>query len=117
MPIAGISPRRRISGITAPLMLIHGESDRLIPSAHLDMLFSSANKANTQRLLIPHCGHSDIALDPVCVRSAIAFLRESLSSNGSGRKRSIHTESTVWERSQADEDFSREPIGNRVVFD
>ncbi len=76
--IESIAPQNRVGQVTVPLMLIHGDSDRLIPRSDLDVLFSSARKPGTTRLVIRDRGHSDLICDPYCVRSAAEFFRTAL---------------------------------------
>lgn len=79
--IESIAPRNRIGRITVPLMLIHGDSDLFISPRNLDILYNNADRRGTRRMIIPSRGHSDLTLDPHCVRSAISFFRTSLESS------------------------------------
>jgi fermentation-respiration switch protein FrsA (DUF1100 family) len=74
-----VAPRTRIGHVTAPLLLIHGESDQFIPSSNMEILYERAHREQAQRWLIPGRGHSDIIRDPCYGLQIVEFLREHLS--------------------------------------
>lgn len=63
----------RIRGVDLPILIIHGERDRVMPSAHGERLANAASRASLR--LFPEAGHNDLfehgALDQV-----LAFLRQ-----------------------------------------
>ncbi|MEW6347437.1 MAG: alpha/beta fold hydrolase [Thermodesulfobacteriota bacterium] len=80
-PMEFMAPLHRVGQLTVPLMLIHGASDRMIPRSDMDVLYHRARKQCSRRVVIENRGHSDLPLDPQCVRSAAEFLRTSLPSD------------------------------------
>jgi len=77
----GLSPGKRIGKINAPILLIHGTDDELIPATDLDVLCTAANQATTERVLLPHRGHRDLLADPNYATRALEFLHRSLDSS------------------------------------
>jgi pimeloyl-ACP methyl ester carboxylesterase len=77
--MADAAPRNRIGQVTAPLLLIHGESDQFIPYSNMEILYERAHREQAQRWLIPGRGHSDIIRDPRYGLQIVDFLREHLS--------------------------------------
>lgn len=49
----------KIGGVTEPLLLIHGEADRVVPTRFGRRLFEAANEPKTARF-IPGAGHNDL---------------------------------------------------------
>ena len=80
VPMADAAPRNRIGQVAAPLLLIHGESDRYIPPSDMEILYERAQQEKAQRWLIPGRGHSDIIRDARYGSQVVEFLREHLSS-------------------------------------
>ncbi len=72
------NPMRAIKRISAPTMLIHGDSDRFIPPSNLDDLYANANSDRTERMLIPGGRHSNAIHDDRFVKRLVNFLREAL---------------------------------------
>ena len=62
----------KIGAVTAPLLLIHGESDQVIPIAFGRRLFEAANGPKTARF-IPRAGHNDLDLHGIA-DTVLAFL-------------------------------------------
>lgn len=62
----------KIGRVTAPLLLIHGEQDGLIPLALAKRLFNAAN-APKQALLLPNAGHEGLFL--LTADQMVAFVR------------------------------------------
>jgi len=50
---------KTITSVSAPVMLIHGESDSLVPPEHSQRLLVAANEPK-RLLLIPDAGHNDV---------------------------------------------------------
>jgi pimeloyl-ACP methyl ester carboxylesterase len=71
--MADVAPKNRIGRITAPLMLIHGDSDGFIPPSNMEVLYAEASRGRTQRMTIPRRGHSDILKDDAAVREIVEF--------------------------------------------
>ncbi len=73
------SPCNRIGNIKAPVLLIHGTDDEVIPAADLDVLHAAAKPATTERLLVPHRNHRDLLADPTYLARTLDFLHRNLS--------------------------------------
>lgn len=69
--ITEVAPMNRIGGVEAPILLVHGEDDTVVPAANLDILTSRARRGQAARLLVPGRGHSDLTRD-ASVRQCIA---------------------------------------------
>jgi uncharacterized protein len=58
-----IAPRRRIVSVTAPTMLVHGDSDEVVPLRSLEEL--AAARPDAEVVIVEGGGHSDLApFDP-----------------------------------------------------
>jgi len=79
--MADITPQNRISQITVPVLLIHGDSDRFIPPSNMKALYARAHQEHVQSWLVPGRRHSDVILDPGYGPRVIEFLRKHLSSD------------------------------------
>jgi len=77
--MSDLAPQNRIGQVTAPLLLIHGESYQFIPPSNMETLYERAPREQTQRWLMPGRGHSDIIRDPRYGLHIVEFLREHLS--------------------------------------
>lgn len=64
--LENVAPQNCIGKINAPLLLIHGETDRYIRPSNMEALYTRSPHQYTERLLIPQRGHSDILRDPKC---------------------------------------------------
>ena len=73
-----VAPKNRVSQITAPLLLIHGEKDRYIRPSNMELLYDRASHEHTQRLLISNRSHSDVIRDPKCSQEIVAFFCKNL---------------------------------------
>jgi abhydrolase domain-containing protein 17 len=49
-----------ITSIATPLLIIHGENDRVIPSSQGRALFEKSPSNQKTLLMLPNCGHNDI---------------------------------------------------------
>lgn len=76
--MADMAPKNRIGRITAPLMLIHGDSDGFIAPSNMEVLYAEAPRGRTERLSVPGRGHSDVMNDGACIREIVGFFREHL---------------------------------------
>jgi fermentation-respiration switch protein FrsA (DUF1100 family) len=73
-----IAPVNRISRILMPLLLVHGEQDRLVAARNMEELYQAANKRITRALLIPGRRHMDVIRDRQYTEQITAFLRQVL---------------------------------------
>ena len=76
--IENVAPINRISYITAPVLLIHGDSDQYVLPCNLDALWINANPEKTERLLISKRHHLNLIYDPLYSQSVIEFLYNKL---------------------------------------
>ncbi len=70
------APRDRISLVTAPVMLVHGADDQVVPVASLHEL--AAVLTNAETLVVPGAGHSDLASFEAHLDEITDFLDRSL---------------------------------------
>lgn len=73
-----IAPQNRISQITAPVLLIHGEADPYVLPSDMETLYERANPTLTQRWLVPRRHHLNVILDPGFGPRVVEFLSEHL---------------------------------------
>ncbi|NIR48618.1 alpha/beta fold hydrolase [candidate division KSB1 bacterium] len=73
-----VSPKNNIGKIFNPILLIHGENDRLIPQENLQILYENSNKPLTQTWLVRDRGHSDTYLDENYACRIVSFFEENL---------------------------------------
>ncbi|MEU4601156.1 alpha/beta hydrolase [Nocardia sp. NPDC023988] len=50
---------RRISALRAPVLMMHGEHDELLPLRHAERLYAAANEPK-QLIVVPGAGHNDV---------------------------------------------------------
>ena len=69
-----------IGGIEAPLLVIAGSADRIVPSEQSTRLFDAANEPK-RLVVVENAGHNDLALlaGEEMVREMVAFLRDWMS--------------------------------------
>ncbi len=65
--------RDRITSLTAPLLILHGAKDALVPPAQGRALFAAAPARDKTFLLVPDAGHTDV-WQPQAQRALYAFL-------------------------------------------
>lgn len=70
------APTNRVSHITSPLMLVHGDSDSIVPISNLREL--SAMRPDAEVLIVPGGGHSDLAPFEAYVDQITGFLSRHL---------------------------------------
>ncbi|NIA25741.1 MAG: alpha/beta fold hydrolase [Gammaproteobacteria bacterium] len=71
-----IAPRNRISHVQAPLLLVHGDADQIVPVSNV---YELAERMPTRRvLIIPGAGHSDLGSFESQIGEVIGFLSEHL---------------------------------------
>lgn len=63
----------RIARISAPLLILHGAEDTIVPSAQGRALFDAATSPDKTFLLVPGAGHLDV-WQPEAQRALFAFL-------------------------------------------
>ena len=78
-----VSPMRKVGQIAAPLLLIHGEGDRFIPSSDLWILHGRATSQDVQFWLVPKRDHSSVLFHPGVGPRIAGFLTEALASAAS----------------------------------
>lgn len=71
----------RIAGLRAPLLLIHGERDRVIPISFGRRLFELAPEPK-QALFVPGGGHNDLFTYPEVLAAVTAFVRDRVPARG-----------------------------------
>lgn len=76
--MADVAPQHRISQVTGPLLLTHGDADRFIPSSNMEILYQQAQQEQTQYWLIPGRGHTDVIRDPDYGSRVVEFLNKHL---------------------------------------
>jgi len=73
-----IAPRNRIGKVVAPVLLIHGDADRIVP---VENAYELADHMVERRLIVvPGAGHSDLASFEAYIGDVIGFLAENLKS-------------------------------------
>ena len=78
-PMGEITPKNQIGKIEAPILLVHGEADSYIKPDNMETLYALARREQTQRLLVPGRGHSDVMRDAQCRQEIVAFFSRNLS--------------------------------------
>ncbi len=78
-----IAPRNRIGRVRAPVLLMHGEADRFVPSSDLDAITAAAG-ANVEWMLLPDRRHADLIRDPSYLPTVIEFLDRALGTTRQG---------------------------------
>lgn len=61
----------KLPSVTAPVLILHGDADRLIPPAHVERL--AAARPGAEIVLLPGRGHN-MATDPLAERLQLEFL-------------------------------------------
>ena len=72
----------RIAGLRAPLLLIHGERDRVVPADFGRELFELAPEPK-QALFVPGGDHNGLFNNPKVVSAVMAFVRDRVPARGS----------------------------------
>ncbi|MFT5222701.1 MAG: alpha-beta hydrolase superfamily lysophospholipase [Glaciecola sp.] len=72
--------RHLIGDVTAPILLVHGEADRLIPIRHGEVLAQAAPDATFVR--VAGAGHADLAAFSSAILTVVAFLQAALGAPG-----------------------------------
>lgn len=85
-----IAPERQIGRIAAPVLLVHGEEDAVVPVAHARRLAAAGNE-NVRLLALPGRGHSDCDDDPLFWPAVLALLGERLGTGREGGERGATT--------------------------
>ena len=71
----------RIAGLRSPLLLIHGERDRVVPTKFGRALFDLAPEPK-QALFVPGGDHNGLYSDPEVMRAVMAFVRDRVPAGG-----------------------------------
>jgi pimeloyl-ACP methyl ester carboxylesterase len=71
-----IAPRRTVANVDAPLMLVHGGADRVVPIGNLHELAAAAPAATT--LVVPGADHASLDAFEAYVGEILGFLTEHL---------------------------------------
>ena len=72
-----IAPERQIPTIEAPILLVHGENDVVVPVDHGHRL-ATAGGGNVEALILPGRGHSDCNRDPLFWQRVTTHLDQAL---------------------------------------
>lgn len=72
------APQRWIGQIKVPVLLLHGEHDRLIPAAHMQALYAAADRDRTRMRNLPNRRHADVTTDVTCGEEIVAFFGKNL---------------------------------------
>jgi pimeloyl-ACP methyl ester carboxylesterase len=72
------SPQRWIGQIKVPVLLLHGEHDRFIPSAHMKALYAAADRDRARMRSLPNRRHADVTTDVTCGEEIVAFFGKNL---------------------------------------
>lgn len=77
------APRNRIGEVRCPVMLVHGDTDQVVPIA--DAFDLASHRPDAEILVVPGGGHSDLAPFEPYVGDIVDFLRRNLESSPDGR--------------------------------
>lgn len=73
-----IAPQNRIAHVKVPLLLIHGDADRLVPPSDMQTLYTRAHDKYADKWLARGRRHSDVLSDPEYGSRVTAFLCRAL---------------------------------------
>lgn len=73
-----LAPEGLLHRIQAPVLLIHGEQDQVVPASHARRLYAKGGP-NTKLWLLPNRGHSDVHLERGLLERMVTFLLENAS--------------------------------------
>ena len=76
-PLDVIAPERHIPSIKAPVLLVHGDQDTVVPVEHGHRLMA-ASGSNTELLLLSGRGHSNCNDDPLFWQRVVETLNQAL---------------------------------------
>ena len=77
-----IAPRATIARVSAPLLLVHGDADRVVPIGDLDALAAAARHAET--LVVEGADHASLEAFESSIPRLIGFLSQHLPGSGTG---------------------------------
>jgi pimeloyl-ACP methyl ester carboxylesterase len=63
-----------VKEIRCPVLLVHGERDRIVPVRHANMIYTQSNPDTTQLLIIPNIGHGAILRSEALTSGVEGFL-------------------------------------------
>jgi alpha-beta hydrolase superfamily lysophospholipase len=62
-----------LSKSKVPLLLMHGERDKIVPASNSGLLFGASAAPSKTMIKLPHCGHNDVGhFDPDLYQNAIS---------------------------------------------
>jgi hypothetical protein len=70
-----IGPLKKLAGSRAPLLVLHGERDTLIPADEGRAAFAAAGTSEKQLVIVPGHGHNDLSMDPAYWAAMEGFVR------------------------------------------
>jgi alpha-beta hydrolase superfamily lysophospholipase len=73
-----VAPQNRIADVKVPVLLVHGDTDRLVPPSDLATLYGRANAQYAEQWLAQGRRHSDLLSDPEFGSRVTAFLGRTL---------------------------------------
>jgi pimeloyl-ACP methyl ester carboxylesterase len=83
------APQRWIGQIKAPMLLLHGERDRFIPSAHMKALYAAADQDRARMRSLPDRRHADVTTDVTCGEEIVGFFGKNLVPHRDAREEAI----------------------------
>ena len=76
------SPERAVAAVSPiPLLLIHGEADKIVPSHHSRLLYARAGEPK-ELWLVPGAGHIEAMRDPQVRKRLVAYLAKNCGGEG-----------------------------------
>jgi fermentation-respiration switch protein FrsA (DUF1100 family) len=73
-----VNPIDNIRQLAVPVLLAHGENDKVVPASQMPKLAAYAINGNVETLLLPNRKHSDLHADPQYVQTVRAFFAKHL---------------------------------------
>jgi pimeloyl-ACP methyl ester carboxylesterase len=73
-----VAPENRIGRITVPVLLLHGDSDRFVPPAHMEALYAMADHGRAETRTLVSRRHTNVTTDANCGREIVAFFGKHL---------------------------------------
>ncbi|MFQ6113240.1 MAG: alpha/beta hydrolase [bacterium] len=76
--LSSVNPIEQIKNVSVPVLLLHGDQDRVVTPDQLEKLFQNANSAETY--VINGKNHSGLFEDPIYREKVVAFFNQALKS-------------------------------------
>lgn len=70
-----LAPENNIARVAAPVLLVHGAHDTVVPASHAQRLCASS-RGRAELWIVPRRGHSDVHLEPRFFEKVVAFLAQ-----------------------------------------